>query len=351
MAINLTTTQAQARFRTLPDGIKEALFSEHSAEIVGKTAEAHNIPPSAVPEAATLAGYVFLGFLHDSEIGRELAERTIVPRQTADEFAKELSQKLFSSYRAELETIYAPAISEEENEEVVAPAASPVAPTEMKAPATAEEPLPIEIVSTPEGRREGMEPATTALVEKKSENKKVQMESRIEPPAPRSITETPALIPTPAEPPKPLMVQKEEELKPVGRSGFKLDIGEIFKKPFSIGGNAKSSRTGPPAPPKAARLEIGEEATERPGGSQRTMRTQEPTPRVVHYTDFRTPLTPFTGESEGKKPAAQQFVPPSPPLAKRGEVRWTSGTVQPRPPQAEPPKPPSGTGTVDLSKF
>ena len=63
----ISRQQALNRWDTLPDNLREALFSEYNSETLWKICEGQHLSEDKIYIVATLAGDVILGFLHPED--------------------------------------------------------------------------------------------------------------------------------------------------------------------------------------------------------------------------------------------------------------------------------------------
>ena len=112
--MNISKQQARDRWDTLPDNLKEAIFSEVNADIVWRVGEANHLNEGKIREIATVAGDVVMGFLHPDpdDVSREIQARINIPRPLALDIAKELARKIFLPLKNDLDRIYSPVGSE-----------------------------------------------------------------------------------------------------------------------------------------------------------------------------------------------------------------------------------------------
>lgn len=135
--INISVEQAKKRFKTLPQEMKDALFSVQTAEIIsGIGAESH-LTQQKGSELGRIAGLVFLGFLHKEDVAKELQEALSVNSLMANGLQDSLTKKLFYPYVDVLDKIYSPKPEEElisrpQLDSVIAPASAPAPSTGPK---------------------------------------------------------------------------------------------------------------------------------------------------------------------------------------------------------------------------
>lgn len=372
--VQITQQQALNRWDTLSDSIREEFASQINDDIISHVCEAEHIPKEKIPAVARAAGSVFLGFLHPEDIAREIRDSINIDQKVAESIASALNTKIFDRLGEELDKIYAPVPREGEAPKLVEEIKRPFDQARGKPEVAPEKPIEIKIdeifgagsLSTPAvpvGER-GKSPAASP------------------PPLPAKISPagifgsttltTGAAKPTavsrvePPLEPAPTMIHEEAITKPLrAASGFSIEV--------PISKLSDSNIKAEPPPLRPAILELGMESS-RPG--VKNLPELPKPPRVVHYTEFRTPLekvsppvvsrveprevkeitsaTPTVGKFE--LPVVSKIEPPraravSPSTSLRASPSTTFGTnrVEPirqsfdgelsRTAQGEPPKP------------
>ena len=108
--LKISNQQVNQRWDTLPDNLREVLFSEVNSDIVWKIGETKQLTEDKISKVATIAGDVVMGFLLPdlNRVSKEIQERTNIPEPLALEIAEELWQKIFSPLKADLEKVYRP---------------------------------------------------------------------------------------------------------------------------------------------------------------------------------------------------------------------------------------------------
>jgi len=105
----ITQQQARERWDTLPEVLREALFSERNADTVISVSKSEHLAPEKISSIATLVGDVLLGFVDRDDLARELRSELNLNPQIADTIAKELDRKIFTPIRSEIDQNYRPA--------------------------------------------------------------------------------------------------------------------------------------------------------------------------------------------------------------------------------------------------
>jgi hypothetical protein len=208
--LKISKQQALNRWDTLPNNLKEALFSEYNTETLWRICENQHLSDDKIEIVATLAGDVILGFLHPEDLAQEIRKDVNIVPEIAGAIASEINRKIFAPIRADLEKVYAPPSGEIEIEEVEAEKREPEIVenekpvlTEIRKPEA-----PIKII-------EEEQPKIIAPEEKPAEEKK---EEPIEQQSAEQMSSA-----------EPLILHKETELKPLSETKKSLkSSGGLF---------------------------------------------------------------------------------------------------------------------------
>ncbi len=114
--MNVSQSQATQRWNSLPERLREALFSEFVAESVLDVCKNHHLIEEKAAIVKTYAAYVLMGFLHPEEFSREVQSALSLPVEIAKPLGEEMYKKVFSEYANEIQGVYAPASLEKETE-------------------------------------------------------------------------------------------------------------------------------------------------------------------------------------------------------------------------------------------
>lgn len=344
-------SQAQIfkRWDSLPEAIKDYLYSETLFSLIDDVGKKEHLSHDRMRGLRRVVGSVLFGFLHPGDVAHELKNELQIPAPLAETIASSLSAKAFAPYDAILAKLYAPP----EKDVAVAPKGQPamidIAP-QMPA-ATPQIPVII--------------PKTSGQDEKKLPPPlPVELPPVAASPAPgtdknTTVKETPTnqvVAPRPA--PAPFILQEEKAALPTKKDvDFRLRIDEkLFGRgPLSSPTEQKRMDTGKPA-----QIELGLPMKEKPTPEPTAAKEKEP--RVVHYTQFSTPVSPFAPQGESPKPSPQTEVKPKDVGEVRGLFREKTSTgslpryeapkVTPVPPPApvKPPATPLGVPSGSTSK-
>ncbi|MEK7634622.1 MAG: hypothetical protein AAB396_01920 [Patescibacteria group bacterium] len=231
---NITKQQAINRWDKLPMILREAIFSERNADILWSVCGDQHLPDDKIRNIASLTGDVLMGFTYPDDLAKEIKEALALNPIIIDSIIKEVNNKIFAPIRSEINKALAlPILTEEEIEaEEAAEKAK-----EIKGPIVSD--ITKEIRYT---KPEGIEAEPIKIIGAEKGEKVVILTGELNLPADgasKIIQEGPVII------------QKEEEFKPV--MGSKKSLGELFgflgALPF--GKEVKKEA------PVAAKIEIG----------------------------------------------------------------------------------------------
>ncbi|TSC59773.1 MAG: hypothetical protein LiPW15_793 [Parcubacteria group bacterium LiPW_15] len=284
--LNISSEQARARLKTLPEEIKSAIFSVQSAEIIGKIGEESHLTQEKTSEVARVAGLVLLGFLHAEDTAKELEQGLAINSLMARSLQDSLQKKLFSPYRDVLEKIYSPKPEEAaEPQRISLDSITPAKAVPSAGGINA--PKPLDTISAP--------PAAAPAAPKPAPSPTLPPvapapAAKVNPFASFGGAATPA--PTPAkaaEPSKPVpapfvMHTENKEPQIVQAPKFKLETSGAQLSAFGSTGKVSTV----PQAPKPAQVEIGREEKLKP---RETVGKFESAPKAIHYSSLSSPIT------------------------------------------------------------
>lgn len=336
----MTTVSKQeilARWETLSDTLREALTSQESAEALQHILEAEHVPEQKRGRISGVIGLALLGFIHPEELRIEIESATGLPPQVATAIASAVVSRILEPLRQELNKAYAPVGS--------TPRATPQTLSDMR---PAMPGMPTLIQSSPI-----KPPAPTGFGQ--SPRPITQPFASAMPAKPAAAPAAPAPQAAPA--PAPVILHREAEFKPIqqGSSSLRGDI--LGKAPVGTGATSMfGNRPAAAAPrgPVAAKIEFSGSGMMKPQAPI-VSRTEASIPRVVHYSEMKTPVSPFGTAEAGavRAPQAPQYqapivkpaMPPSVPTAPPPRP-----VAPAAPPKPTPPVAPVGMMT-DLKKI
>ncbi len=344
MTINVPEQQLYDRWDILPMVLKEAIVSDVNSDFVWKAGEIEHLPKEKIRIVSKLAGYVLSGFLHPEDIAKEIQDALGINPNIAATIANTLNSRIFNPLRNELEKIYAPAVPETQQQKIVQEIERPTAlatgipvapppsvPTKTISgiqPQVAPKPPTAGVPPPPTGGPKIISTEVIPSVLSITPSPSVKVP---EPPKPMPLASQQSSVISPAfaeasaggqkseVPIGPVIIHQESELAPIKSvSGFKLEIPQQ---------ESKGIKSDSAIPPRPAQIEIGPVMEMKPRPISPPPVVSRVEPRVVHYSESRTPL-----DFARDKPLA-------PFESKRVEI------LLPKPPTPTPiayaPKPPS----------
>jgi hypothetical protein len=293
----ITKQQFLERLDNLPPSLQQALFDQVTGAIIWDISKKHHLSEEKIGIVADTVTDILAGFLHYSDLKKELQSSLNINSQITDAIAEEIEQKIISRYREDIIKVYNPVVTGVKTE------------TEIKLPQptkeVVEKTIPLEALSAPESAEQKIE-----------------------------ISAAPTKT---AEETKPLILHKEESLaeKAVAETkrptigGFQM-FGGFFR--------------GKKAAPREEGVRAAVEAPT-PGTKKILGFIPKKEEKVVHYSEFRTPLAPFSRSEEFIKVPKEEVsadaptsaAPPSAPnLPQKPET-----PAAPQIPPQIPPRPPA----------
>jgi len=312
--IQLTEEKIWEKYDSLPSKIKEALNSSFVFNLVDQIAKKFFLNETDGEILKAYTGYVILGFIPPQNLLKEItgAEAIDADEKVIVEMIREINRKIFFPLHAELEKLYKLETHIEEGleKEVVKPVIK--IKTEEEKPGT----------------------KTKISLEKLGEEKPAGVKIGVSPEKegePFDITQG-----------KPLIIHKEEG-GPVPVQAEKKFQG--LETSFGFFGKGEAS--APEEPVKVKVEGLGSRLT------KPLFKGEEK--RVVHYSELRTPLTPFRKPEEeiisletfGRKPPETKTPPPAASV----KIETPKPAEPPKTAAPEPkPQPKIEGNVVDLSE-
>ncbi|MDO8557135.1 MAG: hypothetical protein Q7R98_01590 [Candidatus Jorgensenbacteria bacterium] len=108
----LTQEIISDRFDTLPEHIQELLASEHTEKLVTQIGKSHYLSREKIGLLEQLVGLVLLGFLDMRDLKQELVDRLYMNFEHATALSNELASEIFNPVKSDLAQIYMPADEE-----------------------------------------------------------------------------------------------------------------------------------------------------------------------------------------------------------------------------------------------
>lgn len=291
MIPSFSREQIVERYDTLPEVLQNAFFLPANSEEAIRICKLNHITDDKIARVTRVGVYVLLGYIDVDDFAKEIQEYVPLPPEIAGIVAREFRRKIFSLYEKDIAKIYAPLGGTTQETRKTREEALPViSQKESGAPATLRAPS-----SMP--REAGRFPAPMPLP--RAMEKVEPIPQGIAPAGAVPRDEPAKPMPAPATPPlshAPFILHKEETIK--ATSGT---------KPIDLSFSMPETKKAGSMPLIAAELELGKEEEKRKKEPV-IAKTAEPSQRIVHYSDFRTPINPF----EGKPNPPTNIVPRAP---------------------------------------
>ena len=94
-------------YKTLPEKLKEKIFSAETADEIFLICTKHGVQGSKkISGVAECVGEVLLGLQEPSKFGEALQEKVGLEKETAIKIAKDISSKVFAEVEEELKKLY-----------------------------------------------------------------------------------------------------------------------------------------------------------------------------------------------------------------------------------------------------
>lgn len=101
-----TQQEIQEKYKTLPEELKNAIFSVESADIIQVVSRKYGLHIDQMGELASETGYVLLGFTKPENYIKNLKDRLQIDSQNAKDIALEINSQIFSKVKDFLKLHY-----------------------------------------------------------------------------------------------------------------------------------------------------------------------------------------------------------------------------------------------------
>lgn len=325
----LTVQDVEKRFSASPDSIKTILESDTPMEVVRQICAGHHlVDEEKVLMVQQLTSLVLLGFISSHDFDKEMSVELNLDHRHADDIAADIDKKIFRDIAQDINKVYSPLADLRQPEPVVSENILDLRPKK-------EEPKAI------------VPPKVEAPKILSFEPKQDLIEIKPKEPAPGepSLSRASSAPPAPstsASESGPVIIHKELELTPTSGQKDKWSLGGFF------GGTHEKAGTAPSAPSKGpilASVDMGGDVPSSPE-ARKSIFTPKAPQRIVHYTDFRTPLVPFQAADQiagrevkidiaANKPTTP-LPTPTPPAAPKPLTSTPSVPPKPLTPSSSP---------------
>lgn len=289
----ISTEQKLNRWDVLPDLLKEALSSEENSRLVLETIRKEHVPEEKFPVVALIIGDIIFGFKHPEDLAKELEANLGIHKDLAVNIAVQIDRKIFLPVKGDLERVYNPIAAEK------------VIGEQQKVGVAISDTIDLRITGNiVEEKGEEIKPEETGKeIEKPilSESEQpISQEAKIESAATFNLKE---------DEEAPAIIHKEEEIKPISK--IKSSLGGLF----GIGRRIMKEEQKSEPKSVIAKVEMGiPKEAKKEFEEMEIARTEQPKFKIVHYSDFKTPLDNLGGEivqpNFDVKPK-EEIIPPS----------------------------------------
>ncbi len=245
----ITEQQIENRWNVLPLRLLEVLCSFDIGKMILEICKKNHIIGEKSDKISGLTGFVIMGFFHPEDLAQEIKEAFGVNTEIADSLSREIERKIFLPIRNDIDKIYAPV--------------------------------------------SGKISVADKLVLETAEAIDLRIKKEDEPEIPKIVKLEDKEQQKTEEEDKPFIIHKEESAKPI--LGAKRSLGGLFG--FLKGGKEAESKA------VEAKIEIG-----RP--EIKAEQAEPPKMKVIHYSEFRTPIDNKKQEMSNKISDLLEIEPP-----------------------------------------
>ncbi len=101
-----SATEAKERFETLPQEIKNLLYSPQMSLVMQQIGQKNKLHIDQIDYLNNITGQVMLGFLDTKDFSAELVDNLSVERVQADAIAQDVNDLLFNKIREQMQKVY-----------------------------------------------------------------------------------------------------------------------------------------------------------------------------------------------------------------------------------------------------
>jgi len=258
MPITISKKQILNRWDTLPDSLKEAIFSSFNVDLIWSVGAINHLTNDKISKIAMLAGDILMGFVHLEDFAPEIRKELNINPEMANSIAAEIDRKIFSPVKKDLRSVYRPPALEfkeleEERETPVLNLRKKMEEFSFKIVEDENQNQENKIDLSKKIKKENVEvPQVEPVIEKTEEKEKKKVEEpKVEPASISFETPAPAASAGSSGENGPLIIHQEVGFKPL--SGKLKSLGGMFNFLRSKDEFKKEEE------PVKAELEIGEE--------------------------------------------------------------------------------------------
>ncbi len=109
-------------YESLPDDLKEAVFSEETANTIHEACTKNNLEEEKISEVAKYTGYVLLGLIPPNEFEKTLKDKVGLKDEALKQTAREIYRFVFFPLKETIEKLYEIEIESDEEDKAAAKA-------------------------------------------------------------------------------------------------------------------------------------------------------------------------------------------------------------------------------------
>ena len=104
--IKISKQQIDERWDSLPEPLREILYSPTYSNMVWKISEEHHLDDKKAGVILGLTGNIIMGFIHLDDLAKEISLALNLNSEIANSISRELDKKIFSSFNKEINKNY-----------------------------------------------------------------------------------------------------------------------------------------------------------------------------------------------------------------------------------------------------
>ena len=104
----LPQKETLARWDSLPQVLRDALVDDANADFLWSTCESEHLSREKIKVVARYVGYVMFGFIHPSDLAKELRDALGIDIRITQVIADAVNERIFKPLQAEIDMVYAP---------------------------------------------------------------------------------------------------------------------------------------------------------------------------------------------------------------------------------------------------
>jgi hypothetical protein len=105
---NLSVATLIRKFKILPRGLRDSLFSYGNAEIIFRAGKNNHLSDEKISLLSRVVGRVLMGFIHMEDFQKEVESGLSIDARVASALANELKDKIFYSVGSDISDVYEP---------------------------------------------------------------------------------------------------------------------------------------------------------------------------------------------------------------------------------------------------